>query len=354
MKDPQNKNHLIINPETAPILKRIFKMYLQGMGTLKITKILNEEKIPSPAKYIKSKRYENCNFKWTKASVYRILSNEIYIGTVVGGKSYKVNHKLKTRIITPKEKRIYVENMHEPLIDKTTFHLVQTKLHEPIKCRNRQTYNPYKKFVYCGVCGAKATMKTGKRKLKSGNINRYNYFVCGKKNEEYHNCSNGTISTTILIPIVEEEIKNECSKIFFSEGDLTSIYEQAKINSNSKKSSLLKEISKLEKELKDIEKKINLIYTDKLEGVIKAEDFSKFYDLYHMKKEKKIIRINSLKKELEEAKNEKIVSYEQIKKVANEFLTMKDINEELLGKLIDRIEYNGKKIKIKYKFMESK
>ena len=108
-------------------------MYLQGMGTLKITKILNEEKIPSPAKYIKSKRYENCNFKWTKASVYRILSNEIYIGTVVGGKSYKVNHKLKTRIITPKEKRIYVENMHEPLIDKTTFHLVQTKLHEPIE-----------------------------------------------------------------------------------------------------------------------------------------------------------------------------------------------------------------------------
>ena len=152
MKDPQNKNHLIINPETAPTLKRIFEMYLQGIGTPKMTKILNDEKVPPPSRYIKSKRYEKCGFKWTKSSIYRLLTNEVYTGTVVGRKSYKINHKVKTRIITPKEDRIYVKDMHEPLIDKETFNLVQRKLQEPIKCRNRQNFNPIKKFVYCGVC----------------------------------------------------------------------------------------------------------------------------------------------------------------------------------------------------------
>ena len=73
-------------------------------------------------------------------------------------------------------------------------------------------------------------MKTGKRKLKSGEINRYNYFVCGRKSENYYNCSNGTISSNVITPIVEKEIKKECSKIIFSKGDLSSLYEQAKQN----------------------------------------------------------------------------------------------------------------------------
>lgn len=150
-KDPLNKNHLIINEETAPIVKRIFEMYLNGYGTPKITRILNDEKVPPPARYIKSKRYENCGFKWTKSSLYRLLTSEIYIGTVVGRKSYKINHKVKTRIVTPKEDRIYMENMHEAIIDKATFEKVQVKLNAT-KCRDRQSHNPLKKYIYCGVC----------------------------------------------------------------------------------------------------------------------------------------------------------------------------------------------------------
>ena len=197
-------------------------------------------------------------------------------------------------------------------------------------------------------------MKTGKRKLKSGDINRYNYFVCGRKSENYYNCSNGTISSKVITPIVEEQIRKECSKIVFSKGDLSSLYEQAKQNSNTKKSLLLKDISKLEIEQKQIEKKVEQIYTDKLDGLIKPQDFSKFYDLYQEKKEKILTRITRLKQELEEIKNEKVISYEHIKKIADEFLKMDNISEELMGKFIDRIEYQGRNIKIKFKFMEYK
>ena len=78
-KDPNNKNHLIINEETAPIVRRIFGLYLKGVGTPKISKILNDENIPSPSKYLPTERYKKCSHKWNKGAIYRILKEDVYI-----------------------------------------------------------------------------------------------------------------------------------------------------------------------------------------------------------------------------------------------------------------------------------
>lgn len=78
-KDTNNKNHLIINEETAPIVRRIFELYLKGVGTPKISKILNDENIPSPSKYLPTERYKKCSHKWNKGAIYRILKENVYI-----------------------------------------------------------------------------------------------------------------------------------------------------------------------------------------------------------------------------------------------------------------------------------
>ena len=205
------------------------------------------------------------------------------------------------------------------------------------------------------MCGRKASLKTHKRQVKSGEIHTHQYFICNKKGVDYHSCQNGRIASSVIIPLVKESIQEECRKIVFSKGDLTSLYEQAKENANSKKSLVKKQIEKLENEVERIEKKVEQIYTDKLDGIIRAEDFSKFYNSYQEKKEKNLIEIKGLKKELEKLNNEKIIDYRHIKKIAEECLNMEELKPELLDKLIDRIEYfKGKKIKIKYKFMENK
>ena len=329
-------------------------MYLKGIGTPTITRTLNSEKIPPPSAYLKTKRYDKCKNAWTKGGVYRILTNEVYIGTVVSEKSYKINHKVKKRIKNPKSKRIYVEDRHEAIIEKEDFDLVQRKLNEPIKCRNRLNHNPLKRFVYCGECGAKASMKSHKRQVKSGEIHTHQYFICNRKSDDYHCCSNGRIASSVLTPIVLEEIKKECSKIVFTKGDMTSLYEQAKENSNNKKSLIMKEISRNEKEVEQFEKKIEEMYSDKLEGIIRAEDFKKFYNSYQEKKEKILVKINHLKQELKETDKQKIINYSKLKKIAEECLKMEELDEVLLEKLIDRIEYGKKQVKIKYKFMENK
>ncbi|MBO5003932.1 MAG: hypothetical protein J6D03_01445 [Clostridia bacterium] len=202
----------------------------------------------------------------------------------------------------------------------------------------------------------KASLKTAKRQVKSGEIHTHQYFVCNKKSDNYYNCENGTMTYSILLPLVKEEIKNECSKIVFSKGDLTSIYEQAKESSNSKKTILTQKITKLEKETQKIEKQLEQVYSDKIEGIITTEHFSKFYNLYQEKKENNLQQIKELQKELEKVGKEKVVEYRYIKKIAEQVLNLENIeqNEELLNKLIDRIEYfKGKEIKIKYKFIEN-
>lgn len=354
-KDPNNKNHLIIDEVTAPIVKRIFNMYINGIKTAGIAKILNEEKIPTPSYYLDTNRYRNCSNKWLKANVCRLLRSEVYIGTVVGHKSYKINHKVKARTPVSRDKMIYVENMHEAIIDKETFEAVQKGLSEGGKWRERQNYNPIKKFVYCGYCGRKATLKNHKRIVKSGEVHRHQYFACCIKSVNNHLCENGYIASSVILPLVKKSIKEECSKIVFSKGDLTSLYEQAKENSNSKKKLIKREIESAEKELKNIEKKVEQIYADKLDGIIRAEDFSKFYNSYQEQKEKKLTHICELKKKFNEANNEKIINYKEIKKIAEQCLNMEELEPELLNKLIEKIEYyKGKKIKITYKFMENK
>ena len=92
-----------------------------------------------------------------------------------------------------------------------------------------------------------------------------------------------------------------------------------------------------ENEIISIEKKIEQIYADKIEGIIKIEDFTKFYDSYQQKKEKLNVKLKGLKKELAELDNDKIIDYRKIKKLAEECLNMEELEPALLEKLIDRI-----------------
>lgn len=354
-KDPENKNHLIIDEETAPIVRRIFDLYLSGNGILKIAKILNDEGIPSPGERVKSKRFEGCDFTWKKGTVFVVLTNVVYIGTIVGQKTKKINHKVKKSEYIPKKDRVYVENMHEGIIDKKTFETVQCQLKRIGKERKRKYDHSLKGLVYCGVCGAKALMKVRERPKKSGGISKDIYFLCGKKSNWFKACDNGRISEKFVMPYVMKEVKEQCSKIIFSKDDIQNLYEQAKRNANDKRKFLERQIEFQEKEIEKIENKINQMYADRLNGIIKTEDFSKFYNTYQEKKENIIKNVYRLKQQLKETENKKVVKYSYIRKIADKCLNMESPDKELLSRLIDRIEYTtGEGIKIKYKFANYK
>lgn len=134
LKDPNDKNHLVIDPDTAPIVHRTFQSLLDGTTMGFIAKELNQDDIPCPAKYYALKGISNekkyLNSVWDRNSVKRILTNRMYLGCIVYGKSVHSFARGIRQDQIPEEQWQVVEGTHEPLITAETYHRVQAILTE--------------------------------------------------------------------------------------------------------------------------------------------------------------------------------------------------------------------------------
>lgn len=127
--DPDNKNHLIPDPETAPIVRQIFHMYGQGERMCTIQKWLSDNKVLTVGalrfKRTGLARYQSAMsvpYTWPDKTIYDMLARPEYLGHTVTGKTYKVSYKSKKTVKNPIEKRYFFKNTHEPLVDEETFY----------------------------------------------------------------------------------------------------------------------------------------------------------------------------------------------------------------------------------------
>jgi DNA invertase Pin-like site-specific DNA recombinase len=165
-KDPQDKNHLIVDEATAPTVRLIYSLALEGYGTNRIGKVLYERKIPKPS-YFKQEFFsqhdsgsEDYWYDWKQEVITRILRNEKYIGDALLQKTYTVNTLEKKRVanngLAPK---YYVEGSHEAIIDKDIFLRVQAEIVRRAniltdgKKRVYSSRYALSSIVFCGHCG---------------------------------------------------------------------------------------------------------------------------------------------------------------------------------------------------------
>lgn len=134
-KDPVDKNHLVTDEAAADVVRSIFEKRLAGFSAEKISKWLNERKIPSPYCHKRNadSRYASGFVRkgdalWHPNAVRRILKNEIYTGSVVQGKRRKISYKLSERENIPKEQWVRVPGMHEPIVSEEVFEAAQKRI----------------------------------------------------------------------------------------------------------------------------------------------------------------------------------------------------------------------------------
>lgn len=196
-KDPQNKNHLIIDEYAAQIVRMIYRMKLEGYNQQAIADRLNQNGILSPAAYKKetggacrAENRSNAGGQWTPTAVSRILSNEVYTGALVQGKAGTPNYKVKKRLKRPESEWVRAEQAHEAVIPPADYELVKEIMSRDTRagaesCR----VSAYGGYIYCAGCNSSMV----KKRVPSGK-NRYTYYVCSAHKKEKLFCKSHAIN----------------------------------------------------------------------------------------------------------------------------------------------------------------
>ncbi|HAJ97823.1 MAG TPA: hypothetical protein DCO72_08830 [Ruminococcus sp.] len=276
--DPNDKHHLVIDPETAPIVKQIFAMYIEGNGYRKIVQTLNQQGTASPTEYKRRKgsNYVNGNANasnarglWTQSTIAKILSNEMYTGTLVQGKSHHISYKNKKRKKVAPDKWVRIPNAHEAIIDLETWERVQERLHSNTRVGKRsQELSPLSGKVKCAICGR--PMKRNVYYNKAKTIQYYG-LQCATYKTGAMNCPNRkSISGLVLEQKILDELNNIIAQYCQSEEiQLDNIHKE-------QLGTLKKQRSILEERHQSAKNRLIAMYKDKLDGILSDEDYALF------------------------------------------------------------------------------
>ena len=279
---------------------------------------------------------------WNRNTVKRILQNVTYLGSVSNGNVKKINYKSKKVMIMPMEERIIVEDMHEPLVDKETFNIVQDLIKSRTGVRTKSYDWLLKGLLTCKECGKKLSIVPQKHPNKTTFYVRCNTYAC---NTHLHLCTPHSNNLEKLTNYVIEQIKTRCNE-FLDENKYMQVANSSKDRILKDRFNYKNEILVLEKKLKDIDKMIDKLYEDKCKGLFEDEDFTRIYSKQIEMRKDTNERIKCLQKQIE---NED--SSVDINKLVKDFVELKEITRTMMVSLIDRIEVSeDKEITIYYKF----
>lgn len=255
-KRNKKTKRLEIDEETAPIVKRIFKLFLDGYKFTEICKILNSEKIPTINQY-KTKNFSNNQF-WKFRSIKPILKNEVYTGDTINFKTKPIKCGSKKYIKNNEEDILIIENTHPAIIEKDIF----LKVNELLNKRTRFNKDAINKNIFsnklkCGCCEYGLKYNSRKNKDKK--------YFCGSRYEHNNTeCLKVLIDEYDLKKLVIKDLKNKAN-IYLSKNPKNNINEK----------DLKRDVVKNENQLKNLMNRKVEIYEKYTELIISKKEYLK-------------------------------------------------------------------------------
>ena len=335
MRDSLDKGHLIPNPDTAPIVKKIFKWRADGIGPTEIANRLNKANVITPSGYKKtnysSRLIDRDN--WNISTVKKILTNRVYTGDLVQHTQTKVNYKSKKKITLDEKLWIIVENTHESLVDKDTFEYVNT-----LRKRNTRNYevktNREKRLLegklFCKECKNRLTVLYRKKQdYWSVNCNRYS------RDPVRGRCYSHFYPYNYLEEQVLEQI-NKCISKLIKELNIKELNDEVVKSIHKETTNIDKIVKEFQIEKEKITGRLKTLYNDRCDGVISADTYKELASEF----EQKLKQIN------EEIENQNVKKY-KMKNKANilpdytkrikKILDLNKPKKELIDTLVDKI-----------------
>ena len=272
-KDPRNRDRLIPDEETAPIVAQIFQRSAAGDSCIKIAQDLTEAGVITPLKYrvlyrdnfsdTGAARATDC---WNYTTVKRIIKNQVYLGNTLLGKTRKASIKSRKKISIPQEDWAITSNTHEPLVDQMTFDKAQANLGKG--SRDYRQYDHVRKSIFGGiaVCSRCGYSLCSSGTVYKGEREKYWFLSCNHKSKRFENsCEGVNIKYADLLEVVRQDLN---SLIKLSDKEISKLVNQVleEINDESAKKVREAKIEKAKARLNVINRTIGKLYTDNAEG----------------------------------------------------------------------------------------
>jgi len=359
MIDYQKREYKIDNL-AAPVVLRIYKMYVEGKGYKAIAKTLTEEGIPTPKTRLKQlweaqgKPYNGpVGDEWNTASISHIIGNDFYIGTLRTNKYSRKGINGRTKKLAKEEEFVF-EDFHEGIIPKPLFYKA-IEVHQ-LRSRERTFYRGTKKYdndytglMKCGDCGAPMfSISNGKRKAA---------YYCGS----YHRhgravCTSHHILVSVLDELVKQYIlmiKQNADKVIdYLNSELSNTRKELNRIDNG-----LRIVETLKQELEKTKEELKVTMQQKIRDIMKSSDNNREYieEMYSTMENELNNKINIIKAQIEQEeknssnKKNATEAKKDALKIFDEILEKEKLDKKDLETIIDCIYIYENKIIIKLK-----
>ena len=348
VKDPENPKRWIVDEEAARVVRRIYRMTLEGVGTEQIAAKLEENGVLTPRAYWHSKGINRPGkvkdlppTHWNSSSVIKMLSVQEYCGDILNFKTYSKSYKNKKRLENDRENWAIFKDVHEPIIERAVFEQVQQKRG---KMRKRQAKDGersmFSGLLVCADCGS----------------NLHFHFNQGNPEIKYFNCSNykgnrGTCGSThyVRVDFLEQVVLGEIRRLtkyagLYEDDFLKEVIGHSRQAEETERRLKEKELKSLLARDDELDGLFERIYEDNVSGKLSDDRFAKMSRRYEEEQKELSEKIKKLRSEIEK-QSSRATSTDMFVSIVRKYTRARKLTPRMLNELVEKIEvYNAEKI----------
>ena len=347
-KDPEDKDHWIVDEEAAQVVKRIFRMACEGYGPTQIAKALRDDKVETPAYYLAMQGLGTRRniidtsrpYDWSNAAVGNILSKPEYLGHTVNFRTFKKSYKDK-RIKNDPGNWLIFENTHEAIVDPQTWTLAQRVRQTKRRAAPSGEPNPLTGLLFCADCGAKLHLHRHKAILKDGTVSNRGSYNCPtftNSNERVTRCcSTHSISLQAISELILETIRAVSLYAIQNEEEFfRKVREVSEVKHEEAAKALKQKIKKAEKRIKELNLLLKKLYESYALGKLPEKRYDSLSAEYEQEQAELEEVLSSDRAELEQY-NADTTRADQFLELAKKYREFSELTPAMIQEFIEKI-----------------
>ncbi len=357
VKDTEDKNHWLVDEEAAEVVRKIFRLTVEGMGPYQIAKRLMEEKVEKPSFYQATRQRGNyqtmCDFEtpynWTGGSVVRILERPEYMGDTVNFRSHKESYKDKKAVKNNSDEILVFQDTHEPIVDRRTWYMVQELRKTVRRVDTNGEGSLLTGKLYCADCGGKmhyrrSTTRAARdwRGIPNGGTERTSAgFNCGTYNssrKQYKQvCFSHSIKEDTVKQLILETIRYALKSVRMDEAAfIKNMRSASEVRDKGEVKKLKADFSKKEKRFADLDLLIKKVYEDNAMGKLPDRRYEMLSSGYEKEQQELEISMQEIREKLAQFEDDTDRT-EEFLSLVRKYTDIQELTPAIVNEFVDKV-----------------